>query len=276
MASDTVTETSSAIRPLTRSALGALERVSAEMRELIQAGAASKNATTSQKFAFGDRVTELFVLLAAAEEQAALTEESRSFLELCRSRRDELLEGNQVSRGTLVNYGKISRVFGPAHDIRKGSLPFSFAKTLSSLEDAGDRDYWYEQALLRKMSVNQLQEELSSRRGPGSGITNRRKQSKAFVCAQTKLAITEDDLKTMIVVQPPSAGSSAARVAGPAKTLRFRDMAALADWIQDHNQEYPQARSREARSVGDAAVNNESDTSDPEPPIIAGDDVPDV
>lgn len=275
MALDKVTEISPPLHPSTRprSNLSDLERISAETRELIRNGAASKNATAAQKFALGDEVTGLLALLSLAEVNAILTKDSRAFLELCRNRLDELLNGHPVSRGTLVNYGKISRVFGSDHDIRRGSLPFSFAKTLSSLENVSEREYWYEQALLRKMSVSDLQAELSSRRGRDSGITNRRKQSKAFVCAQTGQAITEDDLKTMVVIYPPtsvnstvqepvkrrgkgkaateaSASPKAAPLkAAPPKPLRFRDLAALAAWSEAHKREYPEAGSIPALPV---------------------------
>lgn len=263
MALDKVTETSSTLHPptRTRSNLSDLERISAETRELVRNGAASKNATATQKFALGDQVTQLLTILGRAEEQAALSEDNRAFLELCRNRLDALLNGNEVSRGTLVNYGKIARVFKPGHEIRNGSLPFSYAKTLSSLEDEKDRDYWYEQALLKKMSVSQLQAELSSRRGCGSGITNGRKQSKAFVCAETRATITQDELKTMVTLYLPTGAGAASQepvqqrprgkaaseaaltkgATGPPKLLRFRDMAALAAWIERHKQEYPQA-----------------------------------
>ena len=277
MALDKVTETSSSLRPSTRLSsdfnirkritdVRALEQVSAETRELIHNGAASTNATTAHKFALGDRVVKLLDILYRAEEQATEKEDSREFLELCRERLAELLDDNLVSRGTLINYGKISRVFGPDHIIRKSILPFSFAKTLSSLEDEGERDYWFGQALLYKMTVSQLQAELSSRRGRDSGVTDRRKQSRAFVCAQTGLAITEDNLKTMVVVYPPSPNGPALQKtvkcrgkgkaateastslkaaplkAAPPKPLRFRDMTALAAWSEAHKREYPEAR----------------------------------
>ena len=287
MALDKVTEISPPMHPSTRSRsnLSDLERISAETRELVRNGAASKNATAAQKFALGDEITGLLTLLSRAEVNAILTEDSRAFLELCRKRLDELLNGHPVSRGTLVNYGKISRVFGPAHDIRRGSLPFSFAKTLSSLEDVSERDYWYEQALLRKMSVSDLQAELSSRRGRDSGITNRRKQSKAFVCAQTGQAITEDDLKTMVIVYPPTSVNSTVQEAvkrrgkgkaateasaplkatplkaAPPKPLRFRDLAALAAWSEAHKREYPEAGSIPAPPV---SVRSEERTTDSE------------
>ena len=263
MAEDKATRDPSTRRAVThpRSDLSDLERISAEVRALIQSGAASKNAAAAQKFDFGDRVAELLTILGRAEEQAALSGDNKAFLELCRDRLDKLLDGNEVSRGTLVNYGKIARVFRPGHEIRSGSLPFSYAKTLSSLEEETDRDYWYGQALLKKMSVSQLQAELSSRRGRGSGITNLRKQSKAFVCAQTGLPITQDDLKTMVTLSLPlgvgaasqkpaqqrprakaaRAVASTKEAAVPPKLLRFRDMAALAAWIEHHKQEYPQS-----------------------------------
>lgn len=284
MAKDKATEAPSTGRALTdpRSDQSDLETISVEVRELVQSGAASKNATAAQKFDFGDRVAELLAILGRAEEQAALSGDNRTFLVLCRNRLDELLDGNEVSRGTLVNYGKIARVFKPGHEIRNGSLPFSYAKTLSSLEDEKDRNYWYGQALLKKMSVSQLQAELSSRRGPGSRITNLRKQSKAFVCAQTILPITQDDLKTMVTLSLPAgagaasqepvqprprgkAAGEAASMKGPAgspKYLRFRDMAALAAWIETHKQEYPQAASVHSLSDTDAVGVNPNHAAD--------------
>ncbi len=268
MAKDKANEDPSAVRAEThlRSDLSDLERTSNELRDLIRHGAVSKNATAAQKFAFGDQVTQLLAILGRAEEQATLSEENRAFLELCRDRMDELLKDYDVKRATLVNYGKIARVFKPGHEIRTGSLSFSFAKTLSSLEEEKDRDYWYQQALLKKMSVSQLQAELSSRRGSGSGITNLRKQSKAFVCAETKATITQDDLKTMVTLYLPTGAGAVSQeqvqqeqvkqrprgktgrgaastkgAAGPTKLLRFRDMAALAAWAGRHKQEYSQA-----------------------------------
>ena len=254
MSKDKATEATSTRRAAThlRSDLSDLERISAEVRELIRNGAASKNATAAQKFGFGDRVTELLAIQSRAEGYAALSEDDRAFLDLSRDRLKELLDGNEVSRGTLVNYGKIAGVFKPGHEIRNGSLPFSYAKTLSSLEDEKDRDHWYAQALLGKLSVAQLQAELSSRRGIGSGITNRRKQSKAFVCVQTGQSITQDNLATMVVLQIPlGAGSpkfssrhlrgKAAPMAistkGPSPsrtTLRFRDFAAMVLYVEAH------------------------------------------
>lgn len=296
MALDKVTETSSSLRPSTRLSsdfnirkritdVRALEQVSAETRELIQNGAASTNATTAHKFALGDQVVKLLDILYRAEEQATEKEDSREFLELCRERLAELLDDNLVSRGTLINYGKISRVFGPDHIIRKSILPFSFAKTLSSLEDEGERDYWFGQALLYKMTVSQLQAELSSRRGRDSGVTNRRKQSRAFVCAQTGQAITEDNLRTMVLVYPPSPSSpvlqepvrrggkgkataeappsfkAAPPKAAPPKPLRFRDMTALAAWSEAHKREYPEAG---PTSVLPGSEKNEERTTDSE------------
>jgi len=289
------TEDPSTIRPAThpRSELRDLERISAEVRDLIRHGAASKNATAAQKFDFGDRVTELLAIQGRAEEQAALSEDNRTFLELCRNRLDELLDGNEVSRGTLVNYGKIARVFKPGHEIRNGSLPFSFAKTLSSLEDEKDRDHWYGQALLKKISVSQLQAELSSRRGRGSGITNGRKRSKAFVCAETKETITQDELKTMVTLYLPTGARAASRepsqqyprgkaarevaskkgAAGPPKLLRFRDMAALAAWIERHKQEYPQAGPIHSLSDINAVGANSSHAADAFDPTVNAPDL---
>ena len=296
MALDKVTDPSSVSRPSARSSseigvrkqiadIHALEQISAETRTLIQNGAASTNATAAHKFALGDQVAKLLDLLYHAEEQATEKEDSRAFLELCRNRMDELLQGHPVSRGTLINYGKIARVFGPDHIIRKGKLPFSFAKTLSSLEDSGERDYWYGQILLRKMTVSQLQAELSSRRGRDSGVTNRRKQSRAFVCAQTGQAITEDNLRTMVLVYPPSPSSpvlqepvrrggkgkataeappsfkAAPPKAAPPKPLRFRDMTALAAWSEAHKREYPEAG---PTSVLPGSEKNEERTTDSE------------
>ena len=284
MADDKVAGDPSTRRAVTdpRSDLSDLERISAEVRALKRNRAASKNATAAQKFDFGDRVAELLTILGRAEEQAALSGDNRAFLELCRNRLDELLDGNEVSRGTLVNYGKIARVFKPGHEIRSGSLPFSYAKTLSSLEEETDRDYWYGQALLKKMSVSQLQAELSSRRGRDSGITNLRKQSKAFVCAQTGLPITQDDLKTMVTLSLPlgagaasqkpaqqrprgKAAREAAQAKGatdPPKLQRFRDMAALAAWIEHHKQEYLQATPVHSLSDADAVSVNPGHAAD--------------
>ncbi len=239
-----------------------LEAISIQVRQLVAAGAASSKASADQKFKMGDLIRNFQSLQSRVNQRAALpgsTADDASLRERFRAMDKELFKGHDVSRPTIIDWGRVAAAFPGDHPIRS-RLSFSYAKTLASLDSQEERDAWYEQAGKQGLSVKALQEELSSRRGPGSAVVSVRKQSKAFVCSETGQAITDLSVMVTLIFSTASVSSvlpnrsqksrsqksgttaahSAPEARGPSspKTLRFRDAAALMAWLEVHQRDF--------------------------------------